>query len=166
MKNINKLFIGFFLLVLAVVVYVYSAGPSNNPKEEQTPKENNAILLPTDGIQQPLSDEKYIHFSSGVLNENRQKTRVLFFYANWCPTCRPVDQELGNDPNKLPEDVVVIRVNYNDTDTDQEEKQLAKKYGITYQHTFVEIDSVGNALQIWNGGGVAEILERLQDKRN
>ena len=38
-------------------------------------------------------------------------------------------------------------------------KDLQKKYGVTYQHTFVQIDSSGKALATWNGGGTQEILD-------
>src|SRR3989344_4102841 len=37
------------------------------------------------------------------------------------------------------ENVVGFRVNYNDNETDEYEKQLAKNFGITYQHTRVVI---------------------------
>ena len=34
-------------------------------------------------------------------------------------------------------DVVGFRVNYNDSDTDADEKQLARDFGVAYQHTKV-----------------------------
>lgn len=39
--------------------------------------------------------------------------------------------------------VQAFRVNFNDTDTDADEKALAGAFGITYQHTFVLIDASG-----------------------
>jgi hypothetical protein len=56
----------------------------------------------------------------------------------------------------------VIRVNYNDPDTDATEKELAKKYGITYQHTFVQIDSTDQVVTKWNGGRLKELLSNLK----
>jgi thioredoxin-related protein len=47
-------------------------------------------------------------------------------------------------------------------ETDQEEKDLAKKYGITYQHTFVQIDSKGNEITKWNGGKTDELLAKIK----
>ena len=40
--------------------------------------------------------------------------------------------------------VVGFRVNFNDTETDSEEKALAKEFGVTYQHTgfFIGRDGV------------------------
>lgn len=66
------------------------------------------------------------------------KNIVLYFYANWCPNCKvefPVMQaafsELA-DPT-----VVGFRVNFNDTQTDDAERALARLFGVTYQHTKV-----------------------------
>lgn len=86
----------------------------------------------------------------------------LYFYANWCPICKPADADFKANSSKIPPDVTVIRVNYNDTDTGQEEKDLAKKYGITYQHTFVQIDAQGKEVTKWNGGQTDELLANIK----
>ncbi len=109
-----------------------------------------------------LSGGKYVTYSEGILDSTKENRRILFFYASWCPTCRPADKSFIDNEAKIPEDVVVIRVNYNDPDTVQNEKDLAKKYGIGYQHTFVEIDAEGNKVNLWNGGGFEELLENLK----
>jgi len=105
---------------------------------------------------------KYSPFSPEVLSGAASTRRVLFFYADWCPTCKPADKSFSQSISKIPSDVTIIRVNYNDTDTDQAEKDLAKKYGITYQHTFVQIDAQGNEVAKWNGGQIDKLLESLK----
>lgn len=87
---------------------------------------------------------------------------VLFFYANWCPTCRPVDVELKERNEEIPAGIEIYQVNYNDSDTDQAEKELAKKYGVTYQHTFIQIDKEGNEITRWNGGGLDKLLSSIK----
>lgn len=104
---------------------------------------------------------RYVEYSKDVLEINSHKKRVLFFYASWCPTCRPADADFKANENKIPEDVTLIRVNYNDPETDQEEKGLAAKYAVTYQHTYVQIDEQGNEVAKWNGGQIEELLENL-----
>ena len=56
----------------------------------------------------------------------------------------------------IPEDVVIFRVDY---DTEEE---LKEKYGVTYQHTFVVVDTEGEAVTKWNGGDLEMILEKVQ----
>ncbi|MCA9373330.1 thioredoxin family protein, partial [Candidatus Woesebacteria bacterium] len=103
-----------------------------------------------------------VPYTATALAQASTGRRVLFFYANWCPTCRPADADFSANLEKFPADLTVVRVNYNDTDTDAEEKSLAEKYGITYQHTFVQIDADGNELARWNGGQTAELLANLK----
>lgn len=104
------------------------------------------------------SASRYVVYSKSVLDKSLDKRRVLYFYASWCPVCRPANADFEKNADKIPEDLVVIRINYNDPDTDQEEKDLAKKYGITYQHTFVQIDGLGKEVTRWSGGQTDELL--------
>lgn len=105
--------------------------------------------------------ERYVEYSEEALTAASGR-RVLFFYASWCPTCKPADANFKANEAKIPEDLTVIRVNYNDSETDEEEKDLAKKYGITYQHTYVQIDANGNEIAKWNGGQIDELLKNVK----
>jgi thiol-disulfide isomerase/thioredoxin len=108
------------------------------------------------------ASSRYVPFSGGVLTANSGKRIVLFFYANWCPTCKPADADFTKNSAMIPDDVELIRVNYNDPDTDSAEKELTKKYGVTYQHTFVQIDATGKVVTKWNGGQTKELLANLK----
>ncbi|PIR87295.1 MAG: hypothetical protein COU11_00905 [Candidatus Harrisonbacteria bacterium CG10_big_fil_rev_8_21_14_0_10_49_15] len=83
---------------------------------------------------------KLYEFDSAAYSRAQEEGKLiaLYFYANWCPTCKkefPVMQaafeQLTND------DVVGFRVNYNDDETSSDEKELARKHGVGYQHTKV-----------------------------
>lgn len=108
------------------------------------------------------SASRYVEYSKEIFDQAVNNRRVLFFYASWCPICRPADADFKQNSSKIPKDVTVLRVNYNDPDTDQEEKDLAKKYGITYQHTFVQIDAQGKELTKWTGGQTDELLNKIK----
>jgi thiol-disulfide isomerase/thioredoxin len=127
-------------------------------------KDNPAMdKMDKDEHQMMMSDQaRYVVYSKKALDNAAGKRRVLYFYASWCPICRPADLNFKDNVSKIPEDVVVVRVNYNDPDTDQEEKDLAQKYGITYQHTFVQIDAQGNKIAVWNGGQINELLKNIK----
>ncbi len=66
------------------------------------------------------------------------KIILLNFYANWCPFCLAETPEIEAGFNNLESDRVIgFRVNYDDSETDADEKAMAKKFKITYQHVKV-----------------------------
>lgn len=115
-----------------------------------------------DGATMKKDGARYVEYSKTDFDGVANKRRVLYFYASWCPICRPTDAEFKANGGKIPEDVVVLRVNYNDPDTDQEEKDLAKKYAVTYQHTFVQVDGQGKDVTKWNGGAIDKLLSSIK----
>lgn len=76
---------------------------------------------------------------------------VLFFHASWCPSCKGTDESLTTAG--VPAGLTVVKVDY-DTATD-----LKKQYGITQQHTFVQIDGDGKALATWSGTKTGEDIK-------
>ncbi len=124
------------------------------PEGQPTDAPENESILSGEG--------KYVAYKDGILDTDTEGRRVLFFYASWCPLCRPVDAALKADTSSLPSDVRIIRVHYNDPETLESDKKIAQKYAITYQHTFVQIDSQGEEITRWNGGGIPEILQNIQ----
>ena len=127
------------------------------------PKSSPKIEMPvTQEASEATPSSRYVEYSKTILDQSKDLRRVLYFYATWCPTCKVANEDFLANPNKIPEDVVLIRINYNDPDTDAEEKDLAKKYGITYQHTFVQIDAEGNQIAKWNGGQTEELIANIK----
>ena len=130
---------------------------------EQEAMEKKKAMEKKDGDKMVKSNSsRYVEYSKAALDQAAGNRRVLYFYANWCPKCKPANEDFTKNSSKIPEDMVVVRVNYNDTDTDQEEKDLAKRYGITYQHTFVQIDGQGKQVTAWNGGQTDELLANIK----
>ena len=173
----NPMIIVAGILVVAVVgfgAYTFSQNSSRSDsmmkkeeamqKEETSMKPKDAMMKKEDGAMEDdkMTGSRYVQYSKSALDSATANRRVLFFYASWCPTCRPADESFTQNVNKIPEDVTLIRVNYNDPETDQEEKDLAKKYHITYQHTFVQIDSMGKEITKWNGGQIDELLSNIK----
>ena len=70
---------------------------------------------------------------------------VLFFRASWCPTCRAIDADIKSNLSKIPSTLAILDVNYDDS------AALKQKYGVTYQHTFVQVDKDGNLIKKWSG---------------
>lgn len=164
----NK-FVLIFIVTLSIIgIGAFLVFQSNKQDSSSITGSNTTgeVTQPQNVQDNPTSlqaeQSRYVLFNSEVLESIKSPKRVLYFYANWCPTCKPVDEELSASISKIPEDLTIIRVNYNDTETDNEEKELARKYNITYQHTFVQIDETGSEIAKWNGGGLDTILSRLK----
>lgn len=78
-------------------------------------------------------------------------TTVLFFNASWCPQCKAMTDALTKDPALVPAGVTLVSVDY-DSHTD-----LRKKYGVTMQHTFVQLDDSGNRVAKWSATSASDI---------
>ncbi len=149
---------GIFFVVIAIVavvgVSVFKSSQNKEP-EVMNPQEEKLV-------EDMMTNSRYVTNSQSALASTASGRRVLFFFASWCPTCKPADASFAKNESQIPDDVTIIRVNYNDPETDQEEKDLALKYGVTYQHTFVQIDSEGNEVTKWNGGQIKELLAKIK----
>ena len=77
---------------------------------------------------------------------------VLFFRASWCPICRALDADIKANLSKIPESLAILDVNYDNSTA------LKQKYGVTYQHTFVQVDKDGNLIKKWSGSPTLSAL--------
>src|SRR3989338_6845289 len=83
---------------------------------------------------------KYLDFNKDDYEKalKEKKKILLYFYSNWCPTCKKEQPETFAAFNELNDrDLIGFRVNFRDSDTDADEEQLAKDFGVSYQHTKV-----------------------------
>jgi thiol-disulfide isomerase/thioredoxin len=82
---------------------------------------------------------------------------VIFFHAPWCPKCRDTEDSINNDG--VPSGLTIVKADF-DSSTD-----LRQRYGVTVQHTYVQVDRDGNSLQKWTGSygdtSVAGIAARV-----
>ena len=86
-----------------------------------------------------------VYSPSKIITASADHKVVLFFRASWCPTCIAVDADIKAQLKNIPENLTVLDVNYDDS------TELKKKYGVTYQHTFVQVDAQGNLIKKWSG---------------
>lgn len=142
----NKTFLLATLIILTVSGLIY--WNKNQKPNSKTYKEKT--------IDSQSQSSRYILYSKSNYDSNIDKKRVIYFHAIWCPTCKVTNEEFTNSPDRIPEDVVVLKTDYDS------ENDLKSKYGITYQHTFVYVDSTGNEIKKWNGGGIDELIENTQ----
>jgi thiol-disulfide isomerase/thioredoxin len=65
---------------------------------------------------------------------------VLFFHAAWCPSCRALENDINSSLNDIPSDVAILKVNFDSATA------LRQLYGVTTQHTLVQIGPEGNSI--------------------
>lgn len=111
-------------------------------QKEDTMMETDTMMEGEGAMMQKGSYESYApakltHADSGDV--------VLFFRASWCPTCKVLDADLRANSMNIPSGLTILDVNY-DTET-----ALKQKYGVTYQHTLVQVDAQGNMITKWSG---------------
>ena len=82
--------------------------------------------------------------------------KVYFFHASWCPICQGIDKEITTDMTKLPAGVTLIKTDF-DSST-----ELRKKYGVTTQYTFVQVDASGNETAQWSATSLSDALAGIR----
>lgn len=160
----NKIIIG--VVVLIALVLIFSGLNNEDSQEVVNNQENNTVsesensdinggLIPEADDSEQLGNISGLYAEyAGDLTQYEDKDIVLFFKADWCPSCRVLDSNIQENLNDIPEDVVLLELDY-DTET-----ELKKKYGVTTQHTMVQVDTSGEMIKKWSGGN------RLEDVLN
>ena len=82
--------------------------------------------------------------------------KVYFFHAPWCPSCQAIEKEINADQSKIPVGVTLIKTDF-DTQT-----ELRQKYGVTIQHTFVQVDSSGNETAQWSAESLSSLVAGIK----
>lgn len=137
----SKIFTGVLFIVLILGV-VFLLTPKNTVAPEETPKAEQDTV---DQTENNANNKKmagktsyYSSFSQPAYEKALGDGKIIFldFYATWCPICRAEAPDILSGFNSLNTDKVVgFRVNFNDEETDDDEKALAKKFSVPYQHT-------------------------------
>lgn len=147
------------LILIGLGIAIFAGGfifvVSNSSRQSD---ESNVLVENAQDVNVPSqrSNDRYVIYSASAFAAAADQKRVYYFHAPWCPTCKVANAEFERNANQIPEDVVLFKTDY---DTNGE---LKKKYAVTYQHTFVQVDSEGNEIAKWNGGGIAELVANVK----
>ena len=128
---------------------------TNNTEEEPTLNgqeiPNNAVMEDGTKIEEKTEEGKmenngtYENYAPEKLALAENGDVVLFFHASWCPYCRAAEADINKNLSIIPDGVHILKTDY-DSNT-----ALKQKYGVTYQHTFVQVDAQGNLIKKWSG---------------
>ncbi len=142
-KNILGASIVFIIVTVGVIFFSNQKSTSNNGSNNPTGQVSSEEGKMVEGFSGKVlagTTSPYVIFNKADYDKAQASGKIVFldFYANWCPICRAEAPELKAGFDNLTSDKVVgFRVNFNDSDTDNDEKALAKQFDVPYQHTKV-----------------------------
>ncbi|MBU1251535.1 thioredoxin family protein [Chryseoglobus sp. 28M-23] len=139
----TRFIIGIVAVIVAAALAVVILLPGDEPRVAATDS-----AAASDGFS-----ERYQPYSEEALAAaGPDDTVVLFFSAVWCSTCKVLRDDIAAQPESIPDDVLILLVDYDDS-TD-----LKQQYGVTYQHTLVQVDRTGAGIARWE---LSRSLEEL-----
>lgn len=114
-----------------------------NPEaaEQETNQEETTQEQPQT-TQAQLQAAQYIDYSPEKLAELEANNQayVVFFHADWCPTCKAIEANILPEISSFPDGTVILKANYDN------EKELKRRFNITYQSTIAVVDTNQNHL--------------------
>jgi thiol-disulfide isomerase/thioredoxin len=142
------------------------SGDATMKKEDETmmKKEDEAMMKKDEAMESDSMMKKdeaammmkkgsYEVYSASKLALAEKGDVVLFFKASWCPTCKALDADIKANAGSITEGVTILELNY-DTET-----ALKQKYGVTSQHTLVQVDKDGKLISKWSGSPTLAALQ-------
>jgi thiol-disulfide isomerase/thioredoxin len=158
------------LVIIGGLGFVYAKNSSNNKnvetaknniseqevKTEDGPKVAEETMPSTDATKNTGAYVSLADYNANPTKYNDFK-KVYFFHAGWCPICQGIDKEINSDISKLPAGVVFVKTDF-DSSTD-----LRKKYGVTTQYTFVQVDGSGNETAQWSASSLSSAIAGIKN---
>jgi len=123
-------------------------------EKDDNMEESDSMMEDKDGAMMK-SAGSYETYDESKLSKANDGSVVLFFHAGWCPSCKTLDANINANVTEIPDGVTILKTDYDSN------AELKKKYGVTYQHTMVQVDAEGNMIKKWSGG--ATLLELLSN---
>lgn len=122
--------------------------------EEEAEFINEVEERETAGALPSATGGRYERYTPELVAASEGKDIVIFFKANWCPSCRLLDAHIKANRDRIPENVLILEADYD------REGDLKRTYGVTVQHTLVLVASDGSLRKKWSGGGTLESILR------
>ncbi len=85
----------------------------------------------------------YTAYDQSKLANAEKGDVVIFFHAGWCPKCQESDKNFN--ASATPDGLTLLKIDYDNS------TELKQKYGVTIQHTYVQVDKNGNEIKQWSG---------------
>ena len=163
-KGFAALPLVFVLIVIVLCTGTYyarthsptSAESTISPSTTTTPETTSSSTMLGEATSK-MKPGSYEVYAPEKLARAATGKVVLFFHANWCPTCRALDADIKAHMSQIPEKLSILDVDYDNSSA------LKQKYGVTYQHTLVQVDQNGTLITKWSASPtLADIVAHLK----
>lgn len=155
-KSTSRLAMVLSGLVLGAMLLTSCIASSRVAQEPEPKTPASEAPASTDG--ESRSAGQYMNYGTyeTSADEFSESNVVLFFNAAWCSTCKVARDNFESSLDQIPIDLTIVVVDFDSA------AELRKQYGVTVQHTFVQIDASGEALAKWSGSTtIDEVVEQL-----
>lgn len=140
------------ILIIGIIVYSSSQGGLSNSNNTNQPISSNTLAKSNQSNISSTNNENVAKAGEyKTYNQDELKTAkdgqklLLFFNASWCPSCRSTVKDIDTNKDKINSNITILSADFD------KEVDLKKKYGVTMQHTFVEVDRDGNLIKKTTG---------------
>ncbi len=144
----------FFVVLFAIVIgsglLISRSSNSDTNNSNSSSVETNSVetgaasVSTTDNLIASEGDQ-YVDYSASTLSSIDKEKRILFFKADWCPSCNALDRDIESNLSSIPENVAILKADYDS------ETELKKKYKVASQHTLVVLDENEEEVEKWSG---------------
>lgn len=139
--------VGIIFLVYGLMLFY---GGIKGEENFLAPLGNNTVVTPTNAPTASALEFKTIHTSQELevlLRENKGKKVMLDFYADWCSSCKELDEITFKDSKVIEslKDYILIRADVT-ADTDAE-KALTKRFDLFGPPAMIFFDESGKSIQ-------------------
>lgn len=176
----NAAIVGIVVLLLVIIgIFVFTSGSEENLAKEGGSVADEAMMegdkmeaMEDDGVEIEKKEDGSMMTEGEVMSKGSYDDyspekiasaaagdgkALLFFHASWCPTCRALDSDIEKNAVAIPTGVTILKTDYD------KEGELKQKYGVTTQHTLVQVDSEGNLIKKWTGSRtLAALIDNIQ----
>ena len=109
-----------------------------------------AIIKPSK--EEPLAENLVGSYGEYEFDKLTEGKNILFFSAVWCSTCQALKKDILKNEGNIPADLTILDIDFDNS------KELRTKYGVTIQHTLVQVDKDGNFIKKWSGGNTLDTI--------
>jgi thiol:disulfide interchange protein len=105
----------------------------------------------------PTASSAYREYSPEAVSSASDGDKiVLFFHAQWCVTCKLLADDISANTDRIPQDVRILVADFDS------ETALKQDYGVTLQHTLVQVTRDAGMVGKWSSSrSLDDLLSRI-----